>query len=68
MDGLTYHQVGRQRRREMMGEARQEHLANEARKDSGKRAGLPRYIGPGLEPRRFAGRVLKGLRTGKNED
>ena len=67
MDGLTYHPVDRQRRREMMGEAERERLAKEARENGGQRAGLSRSIGPGWEPRRLARRLLKGLRAGKNE-
>jgi hypothetical protein len=67
MDGLTYHPVDRQRRREMMGEAERERRAKGARENSGKRASPSRVIGPGWEPRRLAGRLLKGLRAGKNE-
>jgi hypothetical protein len=67
VDGLTYHPVDRQRRQEMMGEAERERLAKGARENGGQRANLSRVIGPGWEPRRLAGRLLKGLRAGKNE-
>ena len=67
MNEMTYHQVGRQRRREMMGEAERERLAKGARENSGKRANLSRVIGSNWEPRRFAGRLLKSLGAGKNE-
>ena len=67
MDVLTYHPVDRQRRREMMREAERERLAKGARENSGKRANLSRGIGSDWEPRRLAGRLLKGLRAGKSE-
>ena len=67
MDGLTYHPVDRQRRREIMGEAERERLAKGARENSGKRANLSRVIGSDWGPRKLAGRLLKGLRAGKNE-
>ena len=67
MDGLTYHPVDRQRRREMMGEAERERLVKGARENSEKRANLSRVIGSDWEPKRLAGRLLKGLRAGKNE-
>lgn len=67
MNEMTYHQVGRQHRREMMSEAEQEHLAKEARKNRKGRDGLSRDIRHGWKPRRLAGRLLKILRAGKNE-
>ena len=67
MDGLTYHPVDRQRRQEMVDEAERERLAKETRENSGKRANLSRGIGSYWEPKKLAGRLLKGLRAGKGE-
>jgi hypothetical protein len=67
MNEMTYVQVGRQHRRELMREAEQERLAKMVRRDGGKRAGSHRGIGSGWGPRRLAGRLLEGLRTRKNE-